>query len=120
MPTEVMTKAIDKYSVFHYAYGIDAFRAEKRVAIALYSGTSFAGHIHFYPNGQVPTSRMDGTAFTLNFELERYREIIETLRYEKPIYVVVNWEEDNVITLATVGTSQEPIGEQEGAGVPPA
>ena len=76
----------------------------------------------FYQNGHVPASEMVGAGnwFYLNYDIDRYQEIIGTLRYEKPIYIDVYWDANNVLTGAYINTSQEPIGEQEGQGAPPA
>jgi len=50
---------------------------------------------------------------------DRYQEIIETLRYEKPIRVSVYWDDEDHVTSSNLSTySGEPVGEQEGLGVP--
>ena len=51
-------------------------------------------------------------------EIDRYQEIIETLRYEKPIYLHVSWDVNNVIIYGMLYANQEPVGEQEGQGAP--
>jgi hypothetical protein len=48
----------------------------------------------------------------------RYQEIIETLRYENPAYIVVAWDVKNIIATGYITTNLEPIGEQEGQGTP--
>jgi hypothetical protein len=73
------------------------------------------GVIEFYPKGQVPASKVHfNDRFDLNYEIDRYPEIIETLRYEKPINLYADWDAKNVIVAGYVGTNSEPIGEQEG------
>ena len=58
-------------------------------------------------------------AFYLNYDMDRYQDIIETLRYEKPVYVFIMLDTGNVITTGWVSTSrEEPVGEQEGQGAP--
>ena len=76
------------------------------------------GHIRFFPKGQVPASNMDlGEYFFLNYEISRYQEIIETFRYEKPVYVNVIWNANSWnISQGYVTTNPEPVGEQEGHG----
>ena len=74
------------------------------------------GTLRFYPRGKVPRSVLKNPPlFDLNFDIERYQEIIETLRYEKPIKVYVEWDANNTVTNGYLATPEaEPIGEQEG------
>jgi hypothetical protein len=105
--------SLDKYVIFCFACGYDYINH-----ISCFSEGSLAGFLDFYPRGKVPASRMSGDTFCLNYEIDRYQDIIEMLRYEKPIYVSVSWNESNAIVKGHVTTSREPIGEQEGPGVP--
>jgi len=76
--------------------------------------------IGFYPKGQTPVSVLLGTGvFTLFLEIEKYSDIIETFRYEKPIYVQFSWDDKNYIKGGAISTQLEPIGEQEGSGMTP-
>jgi hypothetical protein len=121
MPGGIKIISIDKYILIHYAACGYIYINN----ILCYSGGSPVGYIRFYPKGQVPASKVAELApgwfrFFLNYEIDRYPEIIETLRYEKPVSAYVNWDEDNVVTYGYIGTDTEPIGEQEGSGVPQA
>ena len=40
----------------------------------------------------------------------RFNEVIATLRYEKPLYLTL----DTTLNVGWLGTSAEPVGEQEG------
>lgn len=101
---------IDKYAIYHSAYGNAATDY-----ILCYNAGSVQGEICFYPQGLVPASSVTSNGyFSLSYETGRFQDIITTLRYEKPIYVALFWDENNVITTAYISTSQEPIGEQEG------
>jgi hypothetical protein len=106
---------IDQYFIMHIARNTIG---NGLIRIVCSSGgpsvSRFVGLIDFYPKGQVPASRMDQNTFILNYEVDRYQEIIETLRYEKPIHVNVTWDANNIITQGIISTNPEPIGEQEG------
>ena len=116
MPVNYKSTTIDKFDLMHNVCGWGGVIN----FIRLYSGKSQVGSISFYPKGQVPASKVDSTLkFTLNYEIDRYQDIIETLRYEKPIGIFVNWNlETNIIFQGYIGTGEEAVGEQEGAGVP--
>ena len=115
-----ITISIDKYAVFHTACGT-------HVAInyiVCFSGGSEVGQIQFYPIGKsiqskVYISSSGGVGyFWIICEINRYQDIIETLRYEKTIYIHLDWDINYNISWGTVSTSQEPISEQEGVPVP--
>jgi hypothetical protein len=104
--------SIDKYDLTHIAKGATATTAP--IQIGCYCGGSNVGIILFFPKGQVSNSYISESWFKLSFEIDRYQEIIETLRYEKPIIVYFSWDSNNNINMAYIGTNPEPIGEQEG------
>jgi hypothetical protein len=107
------TFCVDRYKIEHFAIG------DKQVnRISCECGESGAGVINFYKNGQIPQSTMGCSKhFSLNYENDRYQEIIETLRYEKPVCIIVAWDVKNIITTGYITTNLEPIGEQEGQGM---
>jgi hypothetical protein len=79
------------------------------------------GYIGFWQKDQIPLSMLgNNDRFYLNYEVDRYQEIIETLRYEKPVYLYLGWDSTSkLIIYGYIGSDIEPIGEQEGQGVPP-
>ncbi|MCJ7443150.1 MAG: hypothetical protein MUO26_01225 [Methanotrichaceae archaeon] len=112
---------IDQYHLIHYLRGGAGFGGTELAVIRCYSERErvYQGSIYFYSKDKVPKS--SGTIgqnyfyFALNFEIERYQEIIETLRYEKPLFVDVVWDANKFIIEGNLGTTTgEPIGEQEG------
>jgi hypothetical protein len=117
MPTR--TISIDKYIVSHHLFGQGQTKIYYNF-IYCYSGGSPVGRISFIPGDQVPDSNVITSPFFfyLNFESDKYQDIIETLRNEKAVYVSVYWDENSIITNGSVSNSNEPIGEQEGSGVP--
>jgi hypothetical protein len=114
MPAGYKKINIDQYIIFHNTHNTGS----NLIRIACSSGGPSAsllvGLIDFYPKGQVPASKMELNRFILNYEIDRYQEIIETLRYEKPIYVHASFDANNIITVGVISTNSEPIGEQEG------
>ncbi len=102
----------EEYGVNHFATGMPFVNQ-----IYCYDEETLLGYLSFYPKDQVPLSKVTFTPdmkFFLNYEVERYQEIIETFRYEKPIQGYVSWNEENIVTMGLVGTCDEPVGEQEG------
>jgi hypothetical protein len=105
---------IDDYQVTHNVIGEPV-----NVITCFLRGGHELGWICFYPRGQVPPSRVQGTGgedivFILNCEIDRYQDIIETLRYETPISGFVRWDNNRLITEGSLDTDLEPVGEQEG------
>lgn len=119
MPAGTKSITIDSYRVDHMFVNVKGDGAVNM--ITCYSGGKYVGDMRFYQQCPFPVSKMskfqDGSlTFQLNHEISRYSDVIETIRYEKPIYVWVEWDANNVITLGELNTAMfEPVGEQEGA-----
>jgi hypothetical protein len=98
--------------------------AGSSMEISLVSENWVVGSIFFSSSPHSQIGNVELPPFPFRFEifdlLANYPEIIETLRYERPLRLYLEWNDSNTITRAMLGTSQEPVGEQEGAGVPPA
>jgi hypothetical protein len=122
------TISIDNYVVTHVACGgeridneirqfYEANEMNRKISInhiECYSrgdpAGKVAGSITFFPKGQIPVSRMygddcSGWVFALFYELDRYKDIIDTLRYEKSVYVYVEWDENGVINHGWLSNS---------------
>ena len=70
-----------------------------------------AGIIYFYPdNVPLPSNRDTVNGIYLYYKLSRFADVITTLREEKPLYLYL----DTTKKYGDIGTSIEPIGEQEG------
>lgn len=63
----------------------------------------------FYTTRQVPVSYKSGTRFFITFPIDRYRDIIDLLRNEKPIYAYFNEARGQ----GYLSTDQEEAGEGE-------
>ncbi len=120
MPAGGKCVRIDKYVIHHFLYGHSVL-----IELSLYSDESKAGSILFWPKGYISdysTSIDKHGCFGINLDIDRYPEIMETLRYEKPLYVGLSWNENNQLCFGTLSTSEEtidmePVGEQEGRGM---
>ncbi len=113
MPAGSKEIKIDKYIISH-----DVTIGN---TIWLYSGGSVVGSVFFVPKGKVvPPSIVKEMPFMFNlyYEIDRYPDIIDTLRYEKPLYVFVSWNASDVVAQGSIRSGNEPVGEQEGQGTP--
>lgn len=105
---------IQAYSIRHITRPINYVPLLAEIILTA-AGGSVLGVVCFYPEGKVPPSTIPASGQPyLNFDIARLNEIIATLRYEKPIYLTAIWDANNYITHAEIGTSVEPVGEQEG------
>jgi len=105
--------SFDSYQVFLNTEPF-AYKAE----INLFSVGAFAGRIVFYADGTTSITNQEfqppGTTYRvpmLAFPLSRMGEIMNFLRFEKPLYISL----DTVSNRAYLGTrDREAAGEQEG------
>lgn len=96
----------DNYIIYHEE---QADRKEKAVITCFYEGKT-VGYINFY-DGPVPEPEvLPKGILKLCFPLSRISEIVQTIRYEKPLYLSLY---GNKSVLSTI---REPVGEQEGHG----
>lgn len=108
---------IDQYLVRHYGRKSGEGEDDTLANIICYKNREIVGYINFYLEGHVPESKLEilgsGSAkqyIMLNFEISRISEILDTLRQEKPIFIEVDSDQK----VGALGTSSEPIGEEEG------
>ncbi len=78
--------------------------------IYCYSGEKDAGEIIFVKdNESLPKNHITNDKLMVHFPISRFNDIINILRYEKPLYLFIS---DN--GAAWLGTSsREPTGDQE-------
>lgn len=103
----------DSYKMWYYApgFGYEAL-------IYLYKAGAYVGRITFHKDGEpTPKVSMDAPFGTpqpaVHFPLSRLNDVIEMLRYEKPLYLFIN--PDVTYNVGIIGTdAMEPVGEQEG------
>lgn len=99
------------YRVFYYSsHTLDAYYD---CLIYCYSGLSFVGRIEFYKEATAEASlksQIVGGQPYVRYRLSRFRDVMQILLHEKPLYLFVN--SDNGI--GSIGTTDaEPVGEEE-------
>jgi|GEM_PF-1295240 len=117
------TSMVDAYKVYHWTPK-KAARLEYSITVELYYGISHVGTLHFYPDGFSPLPadalyiQSRGHIIYLNFFESQYRDIIDLLRNEKPVWVSilakVGTPGDFEYGEGDIRTSKEPTGEEEG------
>ena len=89
-------------------YGTDDGYSDNRAQIALYSGSSVLGYIRFHDEGMpFPADSESGGLITMHLPSSMFENVIGVLRHEKPINFYF------VSGHAFLGTSTEPVGEEE-------
>jgi len=128
----VQTKTIESYKVYHSAVGsiseiyVSPYLPEKEMEswIELYDDKiNRFGTLCFWKQINIPEKSLvvqfvqDGRYprdFLLNYEISRYQDIIDTLRYERPIEVSIAWDDQGKISRGNIRTSRpERTGELE-------
>jgi len=98
------TSEFDAYIIYHE----EKQGGVEKVVITCFNEEKTVGFISFY-DGEVPQPEiLPHGVMKLTFHFNRVREIIDTIRYEKPLHISIV---DNKSIISTV---REPVGEQEG------
>jgi hypothetical protein len=70
-----------------------------------------AGIIYFYPDSvPLPGNQKTVNGIYLHYRLSRFADVMTMLKEEKPLYLYL----ETTKKYGYVGTSSEPVGEQEG------
>ena len=95
----------DNYIIYHHQqYG----QSEKAV-ITCFMGDRTVGFIKFV-DGETPDAELlPNGSLQLYFAFSRLNEIINTIRYEKPLFISIYGDK------GVLSTVHEPVGEQEGS-----
>jgi hypothetical protein len=108
----LVTKSFDRY-LLTYVGGTSLQGGEPGADINCYQANSRVGLLRFFRDGAtMPANKVlsDGS-LALYYEMSRFNDVITTLRFEKPLMLVVNSDTGfGYICSATL----EPVGEQEG------
>lgn len=108
---------IDQYLLMHIGRASDADENLPLLIITCRYQDEVVGYIHFYLKGSVPDSEIQLTPdnppkeiIRVNLGINRITEVLNTLRYEKP----VNFGVFHQHLTGFVGTAGvEPVGEEE-------
>ena len=97
------TSQFDSYIIYHE----EKPDGNEKVVITCFNEGNTVGFISFY-DGTVPKAEiLTHGVMKLTFHFNRVSEIIDTIRFEKPLFISVV---DGKSVLSTV---REPVGEQE-------
>ena len=85
--------------------------SKSHATLGLFFNAEVAGIINFYDELPVkPNSVYLGGGFpVLNFHVNQFSDIMNVIRYEKPLYLRLNT--DN--WYGSISTTSEPVGEEE-------
>jgi len=98
-------KDFDAYMVWYYSgHPYEAL-------VYCYKAGAYVGRIVFFKDGSaIPPNANYASGPSIHYPLSRFGNVIDILRYEKPLYLFLNL--DNLIGI--LGTNeQEPAGEEE-------
>ena len=78
--------------------------------VALYFNNQVLGVLRFVDVSPIPQNVLDPDTedFDVYYHLDRFNDIVNILRYEKPLYISV----DDFLN-AQIGMNREPVGEEE-------
>lgn len=107
---EQISKPFDSYIISYVSgYPHDC-------VITCFNGDAYAGRMIFYKeNSDLPPNVMFNDAPSLHYHSRHYDAIVNILRYEKPLmlFFIPTSKTGGIIT-----SEREPVGEQEGTGMP--
>jgi hypothetical protein len=109
----LISKQFDTYFIVFMSDKIGSGGPRDSVKIACYDGSNYIGVINFDDRDPHP---MDNNYYpnsgiiSMTFQISRFNDIINTLRYEKPLRLEFNTDKGR--GYISTG-SNEPIGEQE-------
>ena len=117
-------------------YEVIIFGGSDKVAAILYcyDGSSYSGRIRFFADdsdlpsdclvdsskGEIATPNQEEW-ISLSMPMSRFESIMSTVRLEKPLYLLIQFDKKNTTDWYSEGfgylatTEKEPVGEEEGA-----
>lgn len=101
-----IAKTFDQYRLQYASGGPNA------AYIECWQNNSNVGTLVFVREGSalLPNKLTSSNTIVLYYLISQFNDVIQILRYEKPLYVWINTDNG----MGNVGTSMELIGEQEG------
>jgi hypothetical protein len=107
-----VVNSFDRYVLYYVSGASPAVGVPHEAEIDLFDGSTRAGILYFHPDGAtLPANRETVNGIYAYYHLSRFADVIETLREEKPLYMALN----TGTGVAYIGSSAEPIGEEEGS-----
>ena len=100
----MQSSEFDSYIIYHE----EKQGGKEKLVITCFYEDKTVGFISFY-DGEVPNPEvLPHGVLKLNFHMDRIREIMDTIRFEKPLFISVSQDKSMISTV------REPVGEQEG------
>jgi hypothetical protein len=103
-----MNQKFDSYAIVYI--GGPATPKRRGAYIYCYDQGTQVGKMQFFLNSsEVEPNTSSGTQIVLSFDMSRFKDVVQMLEFEKPLYLYLSG------TDGRLGTSdKEPVGEQEG------
>ena len=102
--TPMTSKEFDSYIIYHE----NNPKSNIHMTVHCFNGEKSVGYIRFY-GGDIPNPEvLPGGSIEIGFSASRINELVNTLRFEKPLYISAEGSKGMVSTV------KEPVGEQEG------
>lgn len=109
----MVTTEMDHYAVM-YIGGTSLVSREAGARIDCFKGTARVATISFFGDGfNVPNQVLPDGTLALYYEMSRFGDVIDTIRYEKPLALAINSDTG----FGYITTTREPVGEQENSPV---
>jgi len=100
-----------KYASFKYSVGVSKVIS----SISLFNGMINVGVLWFVDTYPVPyENTYVNNILKINYHISHFNDIINTLRYEKPLRLEYDASKGEGALVSKPWTSHEPVGEQEG------
>ena len=105
-------QAFTRYVVYYISGSSPAIGLPQAAEIDCFTDEDVrAGGIYFYPDHvPLPANQSTVNGIYLYYKLSRFAHVMTMLKEEKPLYLYL----DTTKHSGYVGTSSEPVGEQEG------
>ena len=110
--TSHVQRDFTRYVVYYIAGSGPSIGLPQEAEIDCFTETGDrAGIIYFYPeNVQLPSNQNTVNGIYLYYRSSRFGDVMTMLKEEKSLYLYL----DTIASSGYVGTSFEPVGEQEG------
>jgi hypothetical protein len=104
-------KSFDSYKIYHFSGTLPLLARRVAIWIPCFKASRQVGALNFMADpADVQDNRYQNDQIMLFYHIDRFNEIVATLRYESPLSLMLNIDssEDALITKEF-----EPVGEEE-------
>jgi hypothetical protein len=104
-------KSIDSYKIYHFAGRKPLDGSMTATWVPCFFNGKQVGSLSFMIDREdVQDNDYDNDQILLFFHIDRFKEIISTLRYESPLFLMLNTDS---LEGALITKELEPVGEEE-------